>query len=213
MRELVLKTVFLILLLLASSSALAFVMTVDDPVVEVGDTVTFRVTSDAGDTYSLDFPFVDFVTLNIFYDPTILSPLYASTADIQVDTGLPGHDVIGNYFVFDDPGLLSISFTPDEFTPHVGPSSGELAMFSFEAIGVGSSTVSLGGIADVQFGCDFVEDSCYLYDVFFEAPIAGDATVQVIQGGQQAVPLPGPVYLFLIGFGAVTAARRLRKRA
>ena len=213
MRELMLKTSFLILLLLASSSAFAFVLTVDDPVVEVGDTVTFRVISDSNDTYLSDFPLVDFVTLNINYDSTILSPLYASTLDLQIDAGLPGYDTITNYDIFDDPDLLSINFTPDEFTPHVGPSSGELAMFSFEAIAVGSSAVSLRGIEDDQFGCDFVEDSCYLYDVVSEAPIAGEATVRVIQGGQQDVPLPGPVYLLLVGLGAATAARKLSKRA
>ena len=214
MRELVLKILFPSLLLLASNSVLAFMMTVDNPVVEVGDTVTFRIAPDTNDTYLADFPSIDSITLNINYDPAILTPLYASTANLQVDAGLPGHDEILNYIVFDDPGLLSVEFLPELLPPHADPSSGELAMFSFEAIAVGSSVVSLNGIADSQFGCDFATDSCYVYDLSNEVPIAGAATVQVIQGGQQQdVPLPGPIYLLLGGLVAANAARKLSKRA
>ena len=224
MRTSALKAVFGTLFLIWSGMTLSYQLVPSSSTIAVGDTVTFSIVPEAGDAYIPNFAYIDAISLNIAYDSAVLMPLYATVAELGVDSGLPGASDPFNYFLFDDPGLLGVDFTPSSFPPHAGASSGELAHFTFQALAAGISDVSLSGIGgqDVSGAllCDpALGDSCFIAEdpqdflITTDYAILADARVEVTAGQGSTIPEPGVLYLLIFGIGGLLTVQHLRRHA
>lgn len=198
------------LLLSLSGAALSYALTPADSNINVGDEVRFSLTGDYEDFLSFD--------LNVHYDPTVLMPVYTGVEsslsnldDIGAGSSLSGFDVLANYIFADNTGLLRLSFSSSD---PLETGSSEIAYFTFKAIGEGMSFVETKGI-DGNF-CQEEIDSCL---IFIDPQLGGEpgqdpieVSAKVTVGpAESSVPLPGALYLMLVGLAVGSLANRLKR--